>query len=461
MHQRNICGIYLACTLWDSVRRTIFMIHDMLPSRESVSSTSFRKPSENIHPSFRFCPLPSISYTFFCYNFVTHPKPYIWFQDMQSTKRSFLKAGEQSSIQALLEFFRLQCRFESFRGSKGGFSHFLGLTASLTKIKDNNNDSPSYNNVREEDFSFEETNIPPYKPALVYRYHLRESLQQLNVDQCGDTRIRLSTYTSILDDVSTWSMILGTLTNPRPGVSVTMQTEWGPGARSSPSLSDPLNTRAVDIVTTLTKKGQTMGFLRTEVRHPVTSEVICHCQHTKFLNPGWMFRIIFTPQGRWFLDKIAKYIFPLLVRSNSNRVQNNNTTAKQILESFEMIGENKATFRVGPQHTNGFGGLHGGVQAILMENLGRRVAKKHLAMAMVKISKEVSDSPHDLICERILVSYQSSASKQLKLQAFVIDLQPREQSISLRIVIERDNNSSSSQSVLVSEGILSFAFKAV
>jgi hypothetical protein len=378
---------------------------------------------------------------------------------MFSTKTTFLRADEKRSIQALLKFFRLQCVLETFGGRGGGFSQFLGLAVLPTKGADGNDAASTHNNVREEDLFFEKTDIPPYKAALVYRYHLQDSLQQLNVDQTGirDTKVRLSTYTSILDDVSTWSMILGSCAYPRPGVSVSMHTEWGPGARSSPSLSDPWDARAVDIVTTLTKKGQTMGFLRSEVKHPITSEVICYYQHTKFLNPGWLLRILLSPQGMWCLEKMSKYIFPFLVRSKP--MQNESIRSKQILESFEMSGETTATFRVGPQHTNGFGGLHGGVQAILMEKLGRIVAKKRLTLAMQEVNKEVNECPHQLNCERLLVSYQSSASKKLKIQAFVMDLQASERTVSLRMVIERDDNAPSNQSVLVSEGILNFAMK--
>jgi hypothetical protein len=157
------------------------------------------------------------------------------------------------------------------------------------------------------------------------------------------------------------------------------------------------------------------------------------------------------------LEMMSKYIFPFLVRSKP--MQNESNRSKQILESFEMSGETTATFRVGPQHTNGFGGLHGGVQAILMEKLGRIVAKKRLTLAMQEVKKEVNECPHQLNCERILVSYQSSASKKLKIQAFVMDLQPSERTVSLRIVIERDDNAPSNQSVLVSEGILNFAME--
>jgi acyl-coenzyme A thioesterase PaaI-like protein len=118
------------------------------------------------------------------------------------------------------------------------------------------------------------------------------------------------------------------------------------------------------------------------------------------------------------------------------------------LDSFKITGDTSASFRVTSQHSNGFGGLHGGVQAVLMENLGRRVAKKVLSL-----ERQQSLDPR---CEKILVTYQSSASKQLKLSAFVMNSNPTEQRTTVRVVIERDNPKQKGPALLVSEGVLDF-----
>jgi acyl-coenzyme A thioesterase PaaI-like protein len=248
-------------------------------------------------------------------------------------------------------------------------------------------------------------------------------------------------------------MVLATLRNPRPGVSVSMQTEWGPASAASPSLLGPPGDRAVDIVTTMSKRGQTMAFLRSEVRDPRSGEAICHFMHTKFLDPGPIFRLLLTPQGRWLLEFLSQNVLPLFTKTKATRSGKedediNDAKTKGILDSFKITGDTSASFRVTSQHSNGFGGLHGGVQAVLMENLGRRVAKKVLSL-----ERQQSLDPR---CEKILVTYQSSASKQLKLSAFVMNSNPTEQRTTVRVVIERDNPKQKGPALLVSEGVLDF-----
>merc|ERR1712194_959362 len=116
------------------------------------------------------------------------------------------------------------------------------------------------------------------------------------------------------------------------------------------------------------------------------------------------------------------------------------------------------------------GGLHGGVQAILMERLGKQVAQKELRK-LVGSSNSSSSSSQRVECERLQVSYQSSASKFLELRAYVIDPpRPDRLSVTLRIEILRDRKKGSSNTssnttgkakpskptVVVSEGILTF-----
>ncbi|KAG7341810.1 hypothetical protein IV203_006902 [Nitzschia inconspicua] len=370
---------------------------------------------------------------------------------MHLTRRVLLASrGDKNttkSIPTLLEFLSLQRRLEDLQ-SHQGFGDFLGLTVAPSENLGTSNSS-SFNNVSKGDLRWEETtDVPPHHPALVYRYQLPKTLQYLQLDNDeirndDNPAIRLSTYMSILDEVSTWSMILNTFPHPRPGVSVTMSTEWGPAAYTKLMNS---SIEAVDITTTVTKQGQTMGFLRSEVRDPVTSQVICHVQHTKFLDPGRWFRMLLTPQARWGLNILSSHVFPMLKKNEKVKDQEEDEIerAKRIMDSFTITGPSTATFQVRPQHTNGFGGLHGGVQAILMENLGHKVVKQQIS----NLTR--------LRCKRILASYQSSASKKVKLQAYVLQSQPTERTITLRVVVERD---SSGPSVSVSEGILEFEYE--
>ena len=204
--------------------------------------------------------------------------------------------------------------------------------------------------------------------------------------------------------------------------------------------------KEVNIITTLTKNGQTLGFLRCEVQHPETGDVICYFQHTKYLDLGWKLKLILTPPGRWCVQFGLRYVVPLFFdNKNDNKkiieqkeeYSNNTEKNQNIMQSFQMTSINTATFRVGKEHLNGFGGLHGGVQAILMERLGREVARNKLKDA-IGSPAEPAEVIDDLDCTRLNISYQSPARKQLHLEAFVMDLQPQEKSVTLRIVIRRD-----------------------
>lgn len=362
---------------------------------------------------------------------------------MHVTRRLLSHAAKDNnnarSIPALLQFLRVQNRLEEFQGHQG-FGHFLGLTVATSTKR---NDDP-FHNVVEQDLRWETTSkIPPCKPAVVYRYKLPDWLKYLNMndktERKEDTEVRLATYMSILDEVTTWSMILETFPHPRPGVSVTMSTEWGPAAQT-------FDGSAVDIVTILTKSGKTVGFLRSEVRDPETSQVICHFQHTKFLDPGRMMRALLTPQGRWGMSIASERVLPMLSNSKTSQAKDEaeKGTKSAILNTFEVTGPSTASFQVRPQHTNGFGGLHGGVQAILMENLGHLVVKQHI------------DGIKNLTCKRIFVSYQSSASKKIKLQAHILNSEPGNRTVTVRVTCERDKEG---LSVLVSEGVLEFNYE--
>lgn len=267
----------------------------------------------------------------------------------------------------------------------------------------------------------------------------------------------LSTYASILDEVTTFGIISATPKHPRPGVSVTMQSQWGPGAHASSR--DEALLEEVDIVTTITKLGRTLGFVRAEVRDPSNNDsLICHFDHVKYLPPGWVLGMVLTPVGMWGLDLFLRYFLPYFKKRSSNGIEEEQNHLG-IMDSFQQTSDTTATFRYGPQHSNGFGGLHGGVQAVLMERLGKTVAQNEML--------KVNSSIHDVLCERLQVSYQSSASEVLELRAHVIDPPGLDRpSITLRIEILRSHKSKDgsndisnlkqSKRGVVSEGILTF-----
>ena len=171
------------------------------------------------------------------------------------------------------------------------------------------------------------------------------------------------------------------------------------------------------------------------------------------------------------MDIYSRYILPYLHNSSSKNISLHNEKENEkadyagMMDSFQKTSDTTATFRFGPRHSNGFGGLHGGVQASLMERLGRTVALNELMR--VNNSDSSSTAVQDIECERLQVSYQSSASRWLELRAHVME-PPRvdHPSVTLRIEILRGHKPTKGggngytggkrRSVVVSEGILTF-----
>ena len=367
-------------------------------------------------------------------------------------------------VRALSKFMHLQARLEA---NKPTFSKFLGVTYEHGK---------EASSVREDQTFFVETDEIRSKPSLVFRYRFPPDqrlryLDEERDDPSGDRRRlprretpSLSAYTSILDEVTTLGLVTTNTKKPFPGVSVTMQTQWGPGggAHANPSSNGP-PPQEVDIVATVTKLGRTLGFVRAEVRDPSNNNaLVCYFDHVKYLPPGWVLGLLLSPVGLWCLDLVLKLVQPF--RKSNKIADETEDSAPGIMDPYIKTSETTAAFRVGPEHCNGMGGLHGGVQAVLMERLGRSVAYRELLNVDLAL-QDPSSSIYDVECQQLQISYQSSASKVLELRAHVIDPpRPGRHSATLRIEILRSSSgnaatkaSKAKRVVIVSEGVLTFA----
>jgi acyl-coenzyme A thioesterase PaaI-like protein len=410
------------------------------------------------------------------------------------------------AIRSLMDFLHLSARLEA---NKVTFSQFLGLSVVSSKQHSKNTESDNDKDInkdatilRADRFSFLDhhplSNSSTSRLVFRYRFPSKNRLRYLNNnnnnnnnndDDDDDDNDKqqyrgpsLSTYTSILDEVTTLGLIAASPKDTRPGVSVTMQSQWGAAHAPDPaqSSSSSLLLEEVDIVTTITKRGRTLAFVRAEVRDPSNNNdgVICYFDHVKYLPVGWMASLLFTPAGMWCLNLYLRYILPYV---NTNTYQDGsgggksknmdpmNSEHSNIMDSFQKTSDTTATFQFGEQHANGFGGLHGGVQAILMEYLGQSVAQNELSTFHLNSnnsnssSSSSSSTSSDMVveCERLQISYQSSASRVLELRAHIME-PPRfgHPSVVLRIEILRSNKKSQigsrNKPVVVSEGILTF-----
>jgi acyl-coenzyme A thioesterase PaaI-like protein len=387
---------------------------------------------------------------------------------------------DKHAIRSLMDFLHLSARLEA---NKATFSQFLGLSVSKhskNAESDDKDDNKDATIMRADRFSVVE-HKPSSSTSLVFRYQFpsKNRLQYLdnNDDDDNDNEKQqyrgpsLSTYTSILDEVTTLGLIAASPKHTRPGVSVTMQSQWGAAHAQHASSQSSSLLEEVDIVTTVTKKGRTLAFVRAEVRDPSNNDgVICYFDHVKYLPVGWMLSLLFTPVGMWCLNLYSRYMLPYMHKNNhrggggkSKNFEPMNSKYSNIMDSFQKTSDTTATFQFGEQHANGFGGLHGGVQAVLMESLGQSVARNELSKFHLNSNNSNSSSSSDLAveCERLQISYQSSASRVLELRAHIME-PPRfgHPSVTLRIEILRSNKKSQKDSrnkpVVVSEGILTF-----
>uniref|UniRef100_A0A7S4AQP0 Thioesterase domain-containing protein n=1 Tax=Pseudo-nitzschia australis TaxID=44445 RepID=A0A7S4AQP0_9STRA len=434
----------------------------------------------------------------------------------------------KETIGNLMKFLHLQAKLEA---NKPTYSRFLGLSASLSppteqkpcadgiKIETVKDVSP----VRADRFSFLDASVSRSNSSgvdggqqqqyyqqeefLVFRYKfpVNDRLKYLPGDngktiatesgvlRSNSSPVSLSAYISILDEITTYNIISATgPKRPRPGVSVTMQSQWGPAHPSRNG--SPASLEEVDVVTTITKKGRNLAFVRAEVRDPNNNDgVICYFDHVKYLSVNWMVGLVMSPMGMRFLDLFLRYVWPYLNNHGNSSMDNSNSSSSNtepdhhsgIMDSFRQTSDVTATFRFGPDHTNGFGGLHGGFQAVLMERLGQAVARKELSKVADATGSNSSRNWVDVECQRLQVSYQSSASRHLELRAHVIDPpRPDRPSVTLRIEMLRGNGDSETnhrnsnsddddddsnesptshkprqglKRVVVSEGILTFA----
>ena len=233
--------------------------------------------------------------------------------------------------------------------------------------------------------------------------------------------VSLSTYLAMIDSLTTFAIVgahESTLSS-RPGVSVHLQAEL------NPAVTPP--TKEVDIVSTITKLGRTMAFIRAEVRTVDTGDLVCFASHIKYL-----------PTGSWFMDFLfSRWGWPFL-KMNVKRLPE--AFAPEVISIQDTItpylvhrGLGQATLSIQREHTNPFGSLHGGCQAILMEMVSQTLAKEELK----------SDN---ITLESLQVDYASSGKGSVDISSQV--LSRANGSVVMRVLVIRSDGTPISQGTL-------------
>jgi acyl-coenzyme A thioesterase PaaI-like protein len=250
----------------------------------------------------------------------------------------------------------------------------------------------------------------PTGKVFTYRYNITPG-----VCLHGNS-ISLSTYLALIDSLTTFAVVGA---GARPGVSVQLQAEL------NHAVTPP--TKEVDIVSTVTKLGRTLAFIRAEVRTVDRNELVCFASHVKYLPTGsWIMDFLFTQWG-WPLMKMYVNSLPELPAPEEISVQD------AIQPYLEHTGLGHAKFTVQQTHTNPFGTLHGGCQSILMEIVSQALAKVELKSDEVNL-------------ESIQVAYATSGKGSVTISTELLSRGPG--SVTLRVLVIR------SDGLPISEGTL-------
>ena len=230
--------------------------------------------------------------------------------------------------------------------------------------------------------------------------------------------VSLSTYLALIDDITTWALVLGDPNRSRPGKSLSMRAEWG--LSSTPK-------DEVDIVAKVKKIGRNVGFTGAEVRD--AGGVVCCASHIKYLPMGFTTDMALSSYGWKAATLYSEYVL-------SPKSLDNIPLLSEIFDSLTFVSDMKATFEPSPIHASLGGPIHGGCQAILMELVATQVAKRELATNAVEL-------------DAIHVEYMSPpSSRTVELQVNVLPHSESSTMINLNVRLLGEDGRTKSEGVL-------------
>mmetsp|Transcript_29562 Transcript_29562/g.42293 ORF Transcript_29562/g.42293 Transcript_29562/m.42293 type:complete len:314 (+) Transcript_29562:231-1172(+) len=219
--------------------------------------------------------------------------------------------------------------------------------------------------------------IDKSRKVLTYRYKIPEHLCDSN-DETKSKIFPLSGFLSLFDELTTLAILADESSGNRPGVSTSLYAELGPAGLRRRGI---LTGDEVEIKASIIRLGQNIAFTKAEVIDIVSGDVVCFGRHTKYL------------PGNIVQDALLRNAMPLLVKYAS--MKNNPTheiETKPLLRDLLALSplshssmdqetnedDARMTFTLQDIHKNGFGSLHGGMQAMVMESFGRKQIEKDL-----------------------------------------------------------------------------------
>lgn len=238
----------------------------------------------------------------------------------------------------------------------------------------------------------------PSSPELIYRFTLSTDIPKYST----------GIFTSLMDELSTDACFRIGLPSA-PGLSLQFQTEIVDKTRAVEFFGNAGGIHdEVDIINTVAKLGRTIAHTRTDFRCSKTSGLIAFASQVKYM-----------PTGVLWLDFLLRYpkIHELYVnyalRSTSIPVYEEKSLAIVIDQHLQFhtpqnAGDPSATFTVNTEHTNPFGAMHGGCQAIVMEKVALDFVRNKLSIDQVIVEAMQMEflspgqqGPIDVYCEII------------------------------------------------------------
>lgn len=251
-------------------------------------------------------------------------------------------------------------------------------------------------------------------PELTYRYSLSPDVP----------RYSTGLLTALMDEISTDACFRVGMPSAA-GLTLQFQTELVDKNKAIDIFSNRDGRHnEIDIVNKVSKLGKTIAHTRTDFKCPETANVIAFASQVKYM-----------PSGIPWLDFLLKYPklhdfgIDLVNRFASTPVYEERALAAVIEPHLDMHMEKLknesesapcATFTVTTEHTNPFRVMHGGCQAVVLEEVAMEFARTKLAAKEViceAMQLEFLGAGQlgeiDIFCESLGDMYQSGDQKGL------------------------------------------------
>lgn len=341
----------------------------------------------------------------------------------------------EERLQKIYEILDLISKFES-RREGGAFSKSFQTVHQLLHEQSKSALTPSPNGANAISFRY---TIPA--EICIPRNEKKEQPRQVV------SAVTLSALLSMFDEVTSW-LIMCVDRRKRSGVSIALGCHLADVNVAMPGAGDVIEVRArVD------KIGRNLGFSSFEARRlDTTCQRICIGYHTKFLPMGWLYE---TTMSSYLLFSVTRVAVSYFSTSNENNEANRRpcllSELLKIIDGGDGHGDDddskhSYSFNITDDHCNTVGTMYGGCQAMVYEEVGRRILSSRTSN--VKCDNEFAQ------LESIHIDYLSSENKGVNIEfnVFYMDAD--------RALMRVEMKSNSSVSRAVSRCKMTWRFKS-